>query len=90
MKKISIAIVLLLTGLITIIDVGLLLKGYEYTISATLFELASGTGCEKAANPVIPFAIGIIGGHLFWPNRRASDVTSNPQQKKLSKELDVP
>ena len=74
MKKISIAIVLILTGLITVIDVALLLKGYEYTISATIYELSSGTNCEKPGNSVIPFLGGLIAGHLWWSNRRASDV----------------
>jgi hypothetical protein len=66
-KKISLAIVLFFVAAITVTDVTLLLKGYEYTISATLYEMAAG-------KPIIPFIFGLLGGHLFWPNRRASDV----------------
>lgn len=37
-------------------------RGYETTISWTLYEWAKGW-------PAIPFAFGFFAGHLFFPNR---------------------
>ena len=33
------------------------------TISEVLLRAASG-------NPIIPFALGVVFGHLFWPQRQ--------------------
>lgn len=33
----------------------------QYTVSAELFRLS-------ATYPIIPFALGVLAGHVFWPN----------------------
>lgn len=70
MKKLTIIIIVTLAALITVVDVALLAKGYEWTISATLYEMS-------LSKPIFPFIFGILSGHLFWPNKRASDVLNN-------------
>lgn len=52
-----------LLGVLIIYDTWTLLRrGYETTISSQLYTAA-------LAQPVIPLAIGIVIGHLFWPNK---------------------
>jgi hypothetical protein len=54
---------LLALGLIVVFDVWTLMKrGYATTISWTLYGMA-------LRFPIIPFALGVVVGHLFWPNR---------------------
>lgn len=52
-------------ALIIVYDLWTLMKrGYDTTISWTLFKLSQTW-------PIIPFAFGVIAGHLFFPNRAA-------------------
>jgi hypothetical protein len=50
---------------VTIYDVWAVAGGYERTISATLLQAAKDW-------PIIPFALGVLSGHLFFPNRAAA------------------
>ena len=43
----------------------LLARGYETTISWTLYQLS-------LKQPIVPFAIGGVCGHLWWPNKAAN------------------
>lgn len=44
------------------VDLWLLVKkGYKATVSATLLDMGMKF-------PIIPFLIGVVLGHLFWPN----------------------
>lgn len=53
--------IFIIVGIIFIYDGYLLMfKGYEATISWTLYTWA-------LKFPVIPFLIGFVMGHLFWP-----------------------
>lgn len=56
-------IVIFSTIIILIIyDIFILLKkGSKYTISSVLLELGK-------KYPIIPFFLGIVFGHIFWPN----------------------
>lgn len=48
---------------IIIFDVWTLLeRGYTTTISWQLYE-------RSKAEPIIPLAIGVVIGHLWWPNK---------------------
>lgn len=50
---------------IIVYDVWTLLKrGYKTTISWNLYQLAIKV-------PIVGVAIGVVVGHLFWPNRAA-------------------
>lgn len=42
----------------------LIMRGYATTISWSMFKLAQGY-------PIIGVAVGIVVGHLFWPNHAA-------------------
>lgn len=44
----------------------LIARGYETTISSQLYTLAGN-------QPIISFAIGVVCGHLFWPNRASRE-----------------
>ena len=56
---------LILLGLVIIVafwDAAVLIMGRpEATISAVLLQLAKD-------NPIIAFTMGVVVGHLFWPN----------------------
>lgn len=53
-------ILLVIVG-VTIFDiVALLVGGIDATISVTMYNLSR-------QYPIIPFALGVIAGHLFWP-----------------------
>jgi hypothetical protein len=53
---------LVILAAIIVFDVWTLLKrGYSTTISYTLYVSA-------VRFPIIPFALGVVAGHLFWPN----------------------
>ena len=56
---------LILLGLVIIVafwDAAVLIMGRpEATISAVLLQLATD-------NPIIAFTMGVVVGHLFWPN----------------------
>lgn len=41
--------------------------GYESTISWVTYTLAQ-------KQPIVPFLLGIVFGHLFWPNRAGNGV----------------
>ncbi len=56
------AFIVVLIGIVTVYDVWTLWKrGYATTISYTLYAGA-------IRFPIIPFSLGVIAGHLFWPN----------------------
>lgn len=58
----TLAFICVVLVLIFGVDLYLLVaKGYKETISARLL----GMGRDY---PIIPFLIGIVMGHLFWPN----------------------
>ena len=56
---------LILLGFVAIVffwDAVVLLKGRpEATLSAVLLQLTKD-------NPIIAFVLGVVVGHLFWPN----------------------
>ena len=58
---------LIVIGIVVIVtawDVVVVLMGRpEVTISAVILQLTR-------ENPIIAFALGVIIGHLFWPNFR--------------------
>lgn len=58
---------LILLGLVIIVafwDAAVLIMGRpEATISAVLLQITK-------ENPIIAFALGVVVGHLFWPNFR--------------------
>ena len=48
--------------LLIVYDIFILLdKGVEQTISSVLLKLGQ-------KYPIIPFGIGVVFGHIFWPN----------------------
>ena len=57
-------VIVVITALIIVYDVWAVAKGYEWTISSTLLSAARDW-------PIIPFALGVLSGHLFFPNRAA-------------------
>ena len=58
---------LILLGLVIVVafwDAAVLIMGRpEATISAVLLQITK-------ENPLIAFALGVVVGHLFWPNFR--------------------
>ena len=56
---------LILLGLVIIVsvwDIAVLIAGRpEVTLSAVLLQLTKD-------NPIIAFVLGVVVGHLFWPN----------------------
>lgn len=54
----------------------LIARGYETTISSQLYTLALG-------QPIIPCAIGVVIGHLFWGNRAAREMASTVKKKLI-------
>ena len=57
------AFIILIITVIVVFDVATLtLRGYETTISWELYS-------RSLEFPVIPFSLGFICGHLFWPNK---------------------
>jgi hypothetical protein len=56
---------LILLGLVIIVsvwDIAVLIMGRpEVTLSAVLLQLTKD-------NPIIAFVLGVVVGHLFWPN----------------------
>jgi len=64
MKR-TVAFIVFAVGLITVYDVyTLAVHGYETTISWVLYDKSHDW-------PIIPFVFGVLGGHLFFPNRAA-------------------
>lgn len=52
------------TIVLAIFDIWIINNEYwQSTISAVVLE-------RSIRHPIIPFVIGIIAGHLFWPQRR--------------------
>ncbi len=61
--RITILFILVILALVIPFDVWTLIaRGYESTISSQIYTYSK-------TNPVIPFVFGVLGGHLFWPNR---------------------
>lgn len=55
-----------LTAVIAVYDVvAAVFGGYQATISSVLYF-------QGQKWPIIPFALGVLAGHLFFPNREAS------------------
>lgn len=71
MKKFTVAFMVAVTALVVVVDVALVVRGYEWTISANLY------GASKDW-PIIPFALGVLAGHLFFPNRAAGRPVAKP------------
>ncbi len=47
---------------LVVYDIFILLdKGVDQTISSVLLKISKNY-------PIIPFALGIVFGHIFWPN----------------------
>lgn len=58
----TLGVALFIVALIAVYDIWTLVtRGYETTISAVTYNLSKRF-------PIIPFAIGVIAGHLWWPN----------------------
>ncbi len=67
MKLSRLTIIFILVALVAIIafDVWTLTThGFESTISASIYAMSRD-------NPIYAFALGIVCGHLFWPNKLA-------------------
>lgn len=73
-KKPTVFFIVFVTALIVVYDVWALTRGYEWTISSTLLEASKRW-------PVIPFLLGLLAGHLFFPNRAAGAIP-DPEDKK--------
>jgi hypothetical protein len=73
--KLTAAFLVIITGLITLFDVyQLAFKGYDSTISWVLYT-------SSQQWPIIPFALGVLCGHLFFPNRASLPTnTDKPPQ----------
>jgi len=57
-------IIIAIIAVITIWDVAVVLMGRpDTTISAVILKLSK-------EHPMIPFTLGVLVGHLFWPNFR--------------------
>jgi hypothetical protein len=68
-KRPTVIFIVFWVALLTVYDVWALTKGYEFTVSSTLLQAARDW-------PIIPLVVGILIGHLFFPNRAAgSDPT---------------
>lgn len=66
MNRLTLAFSLVIIAAIIGFDVWTLLaRGYETTISWNLYMLAQ-------KQPIVSFSIGVVSGHLFWPNRAAA------------------
>jgi uncharacterized membrane protein YedE/YeeE len=50
-------------ALVGAVDIYLVLCGRSPTVSRTILDLASDY-------PIIPFAVGVLAGHLLWPQWR--------------------
>ncbi len=62
LELIAKCIILILVIVIVVWDVSVLWLGRpDATISAVIYQLSK-------ENPIIAFALGVIIGHLFWPN----------------------
>ena len=60
--------IVIIVTVIFVVDAGFLaLSGYNSTISWQLFTWSKEW-------PIIPFLIGVMMGHLFFPNRAANAV----------------
>ena len=65
--KLTAAFTVFIIGLITIYDIWTLAaRGYDTTISWSLYTWSQGW-------PIIPFALGVLAGHLFFPNRAGKE-----------------
>ncbi len=63
LDPITIGFILFIVALVTVYDVWTLVRrGYNTTISWTLYAWATRW-------PIIPFALGVLAGHLFFPNK---------------------
>lgn len=55
-------IVLVMIVIVSFWDITVIFMGrQDATISAVIYQLSK-------ENPIIPFILGVIIGHLFWPN----------------------
>ena len=62
MNSATVSFIVIGVFLIAVFDIFQLVhKGSQATISHTLYA-----GAQKY--PIIPFAIGVVAGHLFWVN----------------------
>ena len=64
MKRLSATIAILAVVVLAAIDVALLLTG---GVEATFSRVILGASHKY---PIIPFAAGVLCGHLFWPQKR--------------------
>jgi hypothetical protein len=63
LDKLTMLVFLGLFAALMIFDVWTLLaRGYETTVSWTLYVWGTQF-------PIVPFAFGVLVGHLLWPNR---------------------
>jgi hypothetical protein len=63
-RRPTVVAMLVLTALLTVYDVWAVTKGYDWTISATLLEFSRDW-------PIVPFVVGLLCGHVWFPNRAA-------------------
>jgi hypothetical protein len=63
MRKITVLILWLTVGLLSLWDVFAMIKGRDSTISVIMWDNAQ-------LYPMIPFAFGVLMGHLFWQFKR--------------------
>ncbi len=63
LDHLTMSVSLSILAIIIVYDVWTLsARGYNTTISWNLYAMAMRF-------PIVPFALGIVAGHLFWPNR---------------------
>lgn len=61
--KLTVRFLLLFVTAFTVYDVWTLaVRGYDTTVSWVLYQASQQW-------PIIPFALGVLAGHLFFPNR---------------------
>lgn len=62
-NKLTLTVFLVLFAVLMTFDVWTLVsRGYETTVSWTLYVWGTQF-------PIVPFAFGVLVGHLLWPNR---------------------
>ena len=67
MKKLTTVILVCNLILLALYDVyAIVTGGLEATISHVTLSAATNY-------PIIPFAVGVVSGHLFWPQKGAQD-----------------
>lgn len=75
LSRLTIAFVVVLVVVVTAFDVWTLaFRGYETTISWVIYKASQGW-------PIIPYALGVLTGHLFFPNHAGGQKDNAARQQ---------